>query len=217
MFYTVYQITNTINDKIYIGVHKTKNIHDGYMGSGTLLLRSQHKHGLHNFKKDILHTFDCSEDMFSREKELVDEKFVARNDTYNIKLGGSGGFDHLKDYIGSESHMKQFNSISQLGQPKGHQRQIYLWNNDREWRERTSKNMSIAIKKVYNNGFEGGFKNKKHTNETKEKMRESSKGKSVGEKNSQYGTIWITNGIETKKIKKDDNIPNGWNRGRKIQ
>lgn len=35
------------------------------------------------------------------------------------------------------------------------------------------------------------------------------------QKNSQYGTMWITNGRENKKIKKDvDNIPDGWYKGR---
>ena len=35
-----------------------------------------------------------------------------------------------------------------------------------------------------------------------------------GENNSQFGTIWITNQIENKKIKKDSIIPIGWIRGR---
>ena len=36
MYWIVYQTTNLINNKIYIGVHKTKNPHefDGYLGNG---------------------------------------------------------------------------------------------------------------------------------------------------------------------------------------
>jgi hypothetical protein len=41
-------------------------------------------------------------------------------------------------------------------------------------------------------------------------------GKMDGEKNSQFGTRWITNGIENKKIKKDSIIPDGWKLGRKV-
>lgn len=36
----------------------------------------------------------------------------------------------------------------------------------------------------------------------------------VGERNSQFGKMWITNGVENKKILKTDVIPDGWNRGR---
>jgi hypothetical protein len=35
--------------------------------------------------------------------------------------------------------------------------------------------------------------------------------------NSQFGTCWITNGKENKKIFKGDNIPNGWRLGRVIK
>lgn len=39
----------------------------------------------------------------------------------------------------------------------------------------------------------------------------------IGIKNGSYGTMWITNGIENKKIKKDvDTIPEGWYKGRII-
>lgn len=41
-------------------------------------------------------------------------------------------------------------------------------------------------------------------------MRESQSG----EGNSQFGTMWICNGITAKKIKKTDSIPEGWERGR---
>jgi hypothetical protein len=35
-----------------------------------------------------------------------------------------------------------------------------------------------------------------------------------GKDNSQYDTIWITNGYETKKIKGIDTLPEGWQKGR---
>ena len=38
-----------------------------------------------------------------------------------------------------------------------------------------------------------------------------------GEKNSQFGSYWVTNGIHNKKIKKDDVIPPGWIKGRKVK
>ena len=42
-------------------------------------------------------------------------------------------------------------------------------------------------------------------------------GHQQGMKNSSFGTMWITNGIENKKIKKTNTIPAGWEKGRVIQ
>ncbi|XAO54378.1 homing endonuclease [Yersinia phage vB_YenM_P8] len=95
--YTVYQITNKINNKIYIGVHKTDNIDDKYMGTGKLILKAHKKYGIENFQKDILFVFDSINESenenlaFAKEADLVDQEFVNRPDTYNIDLGGRGG------------------------------------------------------------------------------------------------------------------------------
>jgi hypothetical protein len=51
MFYTVYQITNLINQKIYKGMYKTKNMNDSYLGSGTIIKMAVIKYGRENLKK----------------------------------------------------------------------------------------------------------------------------------------------------------------------
>lgn len=94
MHYTIYKITNILNSKIYIGKHKTTNIDDGYMGSGTVLKRAIQKYGIDNFTKEILFLLDSESDMNLKEKELVTEEFVSRTDTYNTALGGQGGKLH---------------------------------------------------------------------------------------------------------------------------
>ena len=53
-----------------------------------------------------------------------------------------------------------------------------------------------------------------HTVNTKIKMSLSHKGKHTAEKNSQYGTMWITDGFENKKIKKGQDLPFGFSKGR---
>lgn len=91
MNYLIYKITNLINKKIYIGAHITLNTNDSYFGSGYLLKRAIAKYGKQNFKKDILFSFDNEEDMWNKEKELVNLEFLGRPDVYNICLGGKGG------------------------------------------------------------------------------------------------------------------------------
>jgi hypothetical protein len=91
MHYILYQTTNLINNKIYIGIHKTSNLNDGYLGSGTLLKKSIAKHGPENFIRTILAYAETYEDLLTLERQLVTEEFVLRRDTYNLELGGKGG------------------------------------------------------------------------------------------------------------------------------
>ena len=55
---------------------------------------------------------------------------------------------------------------------------------------------------------------KKHKEESKKKIGESNSLKQKGNLNSQFGTCWITNGCENKKIKKIEIVPDGWKLGR---
>jgi hypothetical protein len=89
--YIIYRITNRINSKIYIGKHQTTNINDGYFGSGIAISAAIKKYGKENFNKEMLFIFDSEIKMNQKEKEIVTEEFIKRNNTYNLGLGGQGG------------------------------------------------------------------------------------------------------------------------------
>jgi hypothetical protein len=94
MFYTIYKTTNIVNGKFYIGKHQTKDLNDGYLGSGKLIRRAIKKYGMHNFHKEIL--FECCSEkhMNTLEKILVvpDSEL-----NYNLCPGGKGGFGFLNE------------------------------------------------------------------------------------------------------------------------
>lgn len=103
MKYIVYQTINKINNKIYIGVHKTENpdIFDGYLGCGAYanapstynktkyhLHNAIQKYGPKNFYRKTLKVFDSADLAYALEAELVTEEFIKRSDTYNMTVGG---------------------------------------------------------------------------------------------------------------------------------
>lgn len=217
MFYTIYKITNIINDKIYIGKHQTTNLSDNYMGSGKILLSAITKYGIENFKKEILHVYATEDEMNHAEAEIVTEEFCRRHDTYNLVPGGKGGFGFINDTglrNGTENTMKNSEYreyfIDCLKRGKETQKRLLAENG--EWAEKYRNNQANAMRRrIERDG--NPFAGKSHSEETLKKLR---KPKNVGADNSQYGTMWITNGSESKKINKIDPIPAGWKKGRKM-
>lgn len=90
-YYYMYKITNLINNMIYIGVHGTNNINDKYFASGLLINRSLRKHGIDNFKREIVNWYDYEIEMFEDERRVVNEDFINSKSTYNCIVGGTGG------------------------------------------------------------------------------------------------------------------------------
>lgn len=77
------------------------------------------------------------------------------------------------------------------------------------------KLMSDRMKNFYANGGIS-FTGRNHTVETIEKMKNTHKNNNhqVGEKNSNFGKFWISNGLEEKTIKLNAEIPDGWKKSR---
>lgn len=103
MKYIVYLTTNKVNNKIYIGVHKTDTpeIFDGYLGDGAYtnkpssynkgkchLHQAILKYGVSSFRRITLKEFDSEQDALDLEAWLVTWDFVKRPDTYNMTVGG---------------------------------------------------------------------------------------------------------------------------------
>lgn len=208
MYFVIYKITNNIDGKIYIGSHKTNNLNDNYMGSGKLLKRAQKKYGLENFKKDILFTYDNPKEMYLKESEIVNEEFLMLSNTYNLKLGGFGGWDCINN--NTDLRISK-NRKARVTTNTLHKDKLLEW---------SSKGGKSNIEKhgINSNFIESGktsFLGKNHSDEAKLKIGIKNSKSSSGKGNSQYGTMWITNGIENKKIKKDAHILDGWVKGRK--
>lgn len=99
-----YKITNNINQKFYYGVHRTTNLNDGYMGSGTLISKAIKKYGVENFSKEILKYFNTQEEAYLYESEFVNDDLVKDKMCYNVKPGGEGWCMNGRIYVYNENH-----------------------------------------------------------------------------------------------------------------
>lgn len=114
--YIVYQTTNKINGKIYVGIHVTDlSKKQTYIGCGVCKKDQKkkinkgfpaavHKYGYDNFERKILYTYPETEDglksALRKEAEIVTPEFVKRKDTYNLVPGGEyGGAFSLRKQI----------------------------------------------------------------------------------------------------------------------
>ena len=158
----LYQTTNAINGKIYVGVHKCTNTPRSrqYLGSGDKITAAIKKYGRKNFERVTLAEFACLEDAYSAEAKLVNTEFVNRKDTYNVCLGGRGGVNFTEE-------MKVKLSMAKKGKPRSDETKakIGAFNRGKVTSEETKEKMRIAAyKREY----------KPASEETKAKKRASS-------------------------------------------
>lgn len=228
-YYLIYQITNKLNGMIYIGKHKTSNIDDGYMGSGLRICRAIEKYGIENFDKTIL--FECSseEEMNAKEAEIINEEFISRDDVYNLKIGGEGGWDYVNknpNNTGSAQFFKNksVDEIKAIHKKAHHaarewynkltdeeklQHSLYCKANQRKW---------LDEHPGYFKGERNPMYGKTHSEKTRKRLSETH----TGSQNSQYGTCWIYSVNEKKSIKIQQTelqayLNKGWSKGRKMK
>lgn len=207
MFYTVYKTTNLINGKIYVGLHITNNLEDEYLGSGYQLKSAVKKYGKENFKREYIKICNSSEEMYELEADIVNEDFVKRSDTYNMKTGGAGSWYHVN------SNPEQKRKFCSIGGVKSSGKDTNLfkvpeWQKQYDW----TRSPEILIANRIKANSPDAIAKKKVT------WKETGRGK--GNKNSQYGTCWVTHSeLGNKKISKEeleDFLALGYTKGRKI-
>lgn len=155
MFFTIYETTNIDNGMRYIGKHITHDLNDGYLGSGEHVSNAIRKYGPNRFMKRILFVFDTELEMDLKERELVNEEFVKDRNTYNIALGGQGGCIVLKP-----NHPKYDEVCKSISNAQ----------------KKRSEHNSSTVKQLHLEASLGlrpnfGMYGRKHSLETKEKMR----------------------------------------------
>jgi hypothetical protein len=160
MYHLVYKTTCLINNKIYIGCHSTINLNDNYLGSGTLLKKAIKKYGKENFIREFILVCESRNEAYRKEKEIVNEDFISREDNYNMKIGGEGGFGFVNSRIKLDKEYKEkiYNKISESI------KNLYKEGKLKGW------------KSVMKNNWISPFKGMNHSDLTKIKMSESKKG-----------------------------------------
>jgi hypothetical protein len=206
-YHFIYKTTNILTNRYYIGMHSTDNLNDGYLGSGKRLRYSINKYGKENHIVEIIEFCTSREELKNREKEIVNLNEIAKNECLNLIVGGEGG-------RGFTNEEQKQNAI------KSNQRQKWLKENNKEWNEKRTKqlkeNGSNVLTKLWKEGklSAPNWTGKQHKEETKLKIGLANSLKQKGEYNSQFGSQWITNGEQNKKIKMMGIVPTGWKLGR---
>jgi hypothetical protein len=209
IFYTVYRTQNLVNGKYYFGVHKTKDPYDGYLGSGRVLKHAVAKYGEQAFIKNLCFIFDNAEEAFAKEFELIE---TYRKDPlcYNLRQGGSGGFDWINstpmDRSSRARTTSELNKVRMLTDPEFRLSVHKILKRGRE-----HPNSVKALQESQ------GFTGRVHSMASRQKIAKGARLR-TGSKNSQFGTCWITDGLIAKKVAGAEIatfLLLGWRRGRK--
>jgi group I intron endonuclease len=201
----LYKITNNLNDEYYIGIHSTNKLEDNYFGSGTRLWRSIEKYGKENFSIEILEFLPNREALKNRERELVTEDVLKDVKCLNLQPGGGGG-------ISGDLHHDKLKKGASSFQTKKWEDEKYREKHSEYLRQNNLRNHALGLMPPPPN-----WTGKKHREETKIKIGAINSILQMGTNNSQYGTMWVTDGVKNIKIKKSEPIPENFYRGRTLK
>lgn len=152
----VYVITNLINNKKYLGVKEKPEFDETYYGSGKVIKNAVSKYGKENFSVVVYKWCQSKEELYSEEKRLsILWNVVKDKNWYNCMVGGHGG--NTKVNYTKEQKMEFGKKIS----------------DSKKNRPLTEKELQ-KLEKMRN-----AWKEQHHTEETKEKIRNSNTGHKV--------------------------------------
>lgn len=96
MYHYIYRITilcGSNSGRYYIGKHSTKNLDDGYAGSGLVVQRHYKKYGKIEgvtYKKEILEYNETEAKNTEREREILADIWDSDENCLNLRNGGDG-------------------------------------------------------------------------------------------------------------------------------
>lgn len=105
MYGYIYETTNIVNGRKYIGQHKSEKFDTWYKGSGKILELAFEKYGKENFETRLIQWCSSREELNEKEKYYIKLLMESGNDYYNLAPGGEGG-DMSKFLIGRKSPMQ---------------------------------------------------------------------------------------------------------------
>jgi len=163
----IYKITNLLNNKIYIGQDKNNN--PSYFGSGKAIMSAIKKYGKKYFIKEILSVCENVDDM--NEKEIYWISFFNSTDKkigYNISKGGKEG-DRQTGYDITKQGVYNY-WVDKYGEKEAN---IRLENKKEKLRKYNKKKKDEGWRHTEEslNKIRNASKNRKASQEAKEKMR----------------------------------------------
>lgn len=163
-FYYIYKILFE-NGEYYIGKHRTKNLNDGYCGSGIMIQQKISNGEIKKAKKIILEFYDDDDELSVAEQTILGDRYLSDSLCLNQVKGGDGGWDEY--IIKKSAHLRKGKKRSEESIEK--QRKSCT---GKKHTSVTKEKMSL-IRKEYFKTEDG----KKH----KEKLRELKTGREVSE------------------------------------
>lgn len=189
----VYITTNLINRKQYIGSHSTDNLDDGYLGSRRYFLNSVKKYGKENFKIEILEFHNSPEKAFLNEKIWIKEKNTLKPNGYNTSKNGGYTLPEWDEKSRQKLGKSVSESLTGRKLSKKHKESL-----KKAWEKRRKNPMSDETKNKISKSSKGKIPWNKgiKTGKISEEIRDKIKNSLIGIKHSEERKYNISNGLK---------------------